>query len=135
MIKSEELRLGNLLQVESGNLNVVLEIKSKSTRCSYQREDTGLLHISVIDNEHLCGIPLTEEWLLSLGFELKTRNSFNCYSLPNGWHICMCMTDIQSAVFEEKGVCYWGEDYVPVRTVHHLQNLYYTLTGQELKIK
>lgn len=80
-------------------------------------------------------IPLNEAWLIKFGFSLKTKNNFNCYQLPNGWHVCMWTLNYCMAGFEENGVCYWGEDYTTIKHVHQLQNLYYCLTGEELKIK
>lgn len=134
MIKAEELRLGNLLQVESGNLNVVMEIKSKSTRCSYQRQDTGLLHISVIDNEHLFGITLTEEWLLRFGFS-KMKGS---HYIINNDNFIFGVGKLDKPC-DEYGWCfiYYNTDQLSnfFHHVHQLQNLYLSITGQELKIK
>jgi len=47
----------------------------------------------------------------------------------------MWMGEGKPGGFEEPGVCYWGDGYLAVRTVHHLQNLYFALTGDELTLK
>lgn len=67
-------------------------------------------------------IPLTEEWLLKFGFKFKSYGygdtewkqwSFNGYSLNS----FTCNTS--------------GVD---VKYLHQLQNLYFALTGEELKV-
>lgn len=84
--------------------------------------------------EELAPIPLSEEWLLRLGFSIHSKHSFWNYILPNKWAISMWMEEEPTAGFEEKGVCYWGETYVTVRYVHQLQNIYFSVTGLELEI-
>ena len=70
-------------------------------------------------NENYKGIPLTEEWLLKFGFD---KDIFTC-----GYK-----ADIV------KGILYldYGEiELTEVKHVHQLQNLYFALTGEELKIQ
>jgi hypothetical protein len=79
-------------------------------------------------------IPLTEEWLFKI-----CRNKF---SVKDGWEV-----EIQGEIFEffvndlddtffmkytgGEGVSFGKE----IKYVHQLQNLYFALTGDELKIK
>jgi hypothetical protein len=78
-------------------------------------------------------IPLTEEWLLKLGFEyndnyenyrVKANEYYNSVKLDDGiW----CYNNDNS----DAG-CYFVTE---IKHVHQLQNLYFALTGQELTLK
>ena len=68
-------------------------------------------------------IPLTEEWLTKFGFELIEGN-FHLYA--NGFSL-----DINGSITK-----FWvNETIVDIKYVHQLQNLFFALTGEELKIK
>lgn len=116
-MKSNELRMGNIVTQEGRLINGI-------TTLTIHKFDLG----SVVLNP----IPLTEEWLVKLGFELHSEYDYKNYKTKNGFYISMWNCTFPVAGFEEKGVCYWGDGYLPVRHVHHLQNLYFALTGQEL---
>ncbi len=112
-MKASELRIGNWVNGKHrGEFQVTCE------------------NISDLQNGHieLKGIPLTEEWLERMGFkdnEWRHKTDANCM--------------------------YWGKDrkklYIsdqrdteysfiaPCKYVHQLQNLYHSLTGEELTIK
>jgi len=121
MICKEELRFGNYVYS-----------RSKQDPICINSFDT-FKRVSRLSATHAY-IPLTEEWLLKFGFEIKSKYSYTNYALPNGWGVSMWTDEVPIAGFEEKGVCYWGEDYIPVRYVHDLQNLYHSLTGKELEL-
>lgn len=67
-------------------------------------------------------IPLTEEWLLKLGFRRSTDN--DCV-FSNG----------TLAVFFDKTDSFCELKGAKPKYVHQLQNLYFALTGEELTIK
>lgn len=83
-----------------------------------------------------CAIPLTEEWLIKLGFEQqngitvwKKEIQYIDESYPaslqltnNGTAMQICRAGIGAAC-------------APCFYVHQLQNLYFALTGEELTIK
>ena len=127
MIKPNELRLGNLLQDDNGNIMTVEELKVDGLICR------------VIDREkyplpqgwHCQPIPLTEEWLLKFGFEHAytssypeyTRYCINSFSVSSwGKQKLICLGDFES------------EYDIEIQHVHQLQNLYFALTGEELKL-
>jgi hypothetical protein len=79
-------------------------------------------------------IPLTEEWLLKFGFEIKYDGEFaKDYKFKN----LKVRHKKQTLIYI---VAIWDEDdndcaIIYLDYVHQLQNLYFALTGEELKIK
>jgi len=69
-------------------------------------------------------IPLTEEWLLKFGFEKSGINHIKWTK----WKMFL--------VEDEKGIYSFdlGRIYNDILTIHQLQNLYFALTNEELKI-
>lgn len=123
-MKAEELRIGNLVYAETGLPS--LEVHTVMA---------GDIHDIDSGRAKVEPIPLTEEWLLNLGFKLHSRHSYHNYILENGFCVSIWMEDKPCAGFEEKGICYWGENYISIKHVHQLQNLYFALYGQEIVIK
>jgi len=78
-------------------------------------------------------IPLTEEWLLKFGFEEDN------YNYVMGVHQ-QIFSGLMEFDFNERLNC-WEfsigscNDLTRIQYVHQLQNLYFALTGEELKIK
>lgn len=71
-------------------------------------------------------IQLTEEILAKAGFHLNKDRSK--YAMTGKWyHIVE-----NNGEFVFRGL---GASVVVVKTLHHLQNLYYALTGEELEVK
>lgn len=111
-MKAKELRIGNAVECE-GKIYYI---------------DCG----ERIDNaENYKPIPLTEEWLLKFGFVNKRDNIYTphkCwheYEMFGNKHTKNITLSLQS-----------GYHVVMARIsyVHQLQNLYFALTGKELKI-
>jgi hypothetical protein len=118
-MKANELRIGNLLNHNNGSMVGSFIV--------------GLIHLEDIikENPHAREyepIPLTEEWLLRLGFE-KPAHSWNGKifhlsqwdAYPLNWCVAM---DKNGAVIVHK-----------LKYVHQLQNLYFALTNEELTMK
>ena len=115
-MEAKELRIGNLVG-RYGNDIPHLEI-------------TDEVFINIIKHnwylKTLYLIPLTEEWLLKFGFK-KVDDFYEiwqgnlCYSFEFGQGLCF-----------GQGM-EWSYD-IEIKHVHQLQNLYFALTGEELKI-
>jgi hypothetical protein len=116
-MRAEELRIGNYIQVPFGD-------KEPWVRSV----DTIYYDSIMTENGRHCFehefdfVPLTEEWLVRLGFELHYGRYYKgnfCY-----------YPDLK--MFEWRGLplldSLWDK-------VHKLQNLHFALTGQELTIK
>lgn len=127
-----ELRVGNLVKAKNTNGNpnkwVVIKVKPE--------------HIVTCSDKPkwFKPIPLTEKWLLKLGFEfwcneLGVKCFSKCYGIEfitiaeNGyWTICAGLNN-NSARWR------MGNNYPFINSVHQLQNLYWGLCGEELKIE
>lgn len=122
-MKAAELRIGNLVQSKINGLSIVEQLGS-SLNLNYVGGRS--LNGQYWENSYL-PIQLTEEWLIKLGFE-KTDNKFKLDNFR--FHV-------------EKPCNYDGfifcENYRvitdKIHHVHQLQNLFWILTGEELKLK
>lgn len=105
MIDPEELRIGNYL-------NVIGITPVKITAAH-------ILAISLGDSQY-SPIPLTDEWLVNMGFNKRS---------PEGYWYDLNRISINIPTIEYKNN--WIE--INLQYVHQLQNLYFALTGEELK--
>ena len=124
-MKAQELRVGNLVKLND-QAETITDIVSDHGKYFVDTDK----HISIfLDNQSLKPIPLTEQWLIKLGFE-KHFNGYFCkreylllkqHKLENKWFAWVNKVgDI---------------DCTRINSVHQLQNLYFALTGQELELK
>lgn len=120
MINPNELRIGNCVLNIHGEMSMIMDGK-------------------MIDKfEWWNPIPLTEEWLLTFGFEkMKFYKDRISYRIPY-------------TIYDEKGADYfitesWFQKITALNTatilnydvkfVHQIQNLFFALTGTELELK
>lgn len=119
-MKAEELRIGNLYEATDGSRI------SFATGKDLYAWDQGAIYGKPI--------PLTEEWLTKAGF--KPWGTYDYLWKKGRNHAC---TIIQEEEF--KGGKEWFElrgvknGHVIIEYVHQLQNLYFPLTGEELKFE
>lgn len=126
-MKVEELRIGNLL--------VGPDISNSHTKTqqvigiSCLTSDEGDVYRYVIQTNvqswgigNLSPIPLTEDWLLKFGFDMKYGNTY--------------LKDRMKFDINTIGLVrfHWSQKVTYIKYVHQLQNLYFALTGQELKL-
>lgn len=114
-MKAQELRIGNWVEGEYGSTEPFQVDANDISKVYY-------------GGYELDPIPLTEEWLLTFGFE-KPAHSWICDKFhlsewddyPLNW--CVALNK-NNAILVDK-----------LKYVHQLQNLYFALTGEELEIK
>ncbi len=117
-MKANELRIGNLIRFsEDGTIFTIDSIEEKGLSVQNEKE------IAWIELEEFEPIPLTEEWLLKFGFEKQGLNKF--------WKEPMLLT------FLHVDYCLFlaNQRHVNIFYVHQLQNLYFALTSEELKME
>lgn len=148
-MKANELRIGNWVKVKKTtsvdeNIFVLNEFR------------LGTILISANQVEHIEPIPLTEEWLLKFGFEIydneqdyrvifrkEHENSIYVFyispkldkNLPMCGAFGIYNDEFECEITghkEEESTQYFAWK---IAYVHQLQNLYFALTGEELKIK
>jgi len=116
-MKANELRIGNL---------VLLTKDDFKTEKEYRLDGIDIYKLDESECIDIKPIPLTEEWLLKFGFRKSDKNDeFGGYLspyLPNGNRVRVKNNTWQSQHLEVK-----------IEYVHQLQNLYFSLTNEELK--
>ena len=111
-MKATELRIGNL-------------VESSYMMKKWEETIISLNHLSFLeDGVHhfvrLKPIPLTEQWLEKFG--LCENNEYHHYLTFTGKKIHYCVDS-------------FNDEWIEIKYVHQLQNLYHSLTGEELKVK
>jgi hypothetical protein len=114
-MKANELRIGNLLNHNNGSMVGSFIV--------------GLIHLEDIikENSHAREyepIPLTEEWLIRMGFEKSYFENIPYFEKR-------CLT-IDGCFFD---VELMDGSKLELKSVHQLQNLYFALTNEELTMK
>jgi hypothetical protein len=134
MIKENELRIGNLVMdfedsqkyhpIECIYLNMHdkywVSYRNNSIKCSV---------------ESLEPIPLTEEWLLKMGFDISNSSGYNIKN--NGIEIDVWFNDdglINDIQISSTNISGAYPNIKHFQYVHQLQNLYWCLCGEELKL-
>ena len=120
-MRSNELRIGNLVKVDSNPFESVTQIfKDGVVTDAYD----------VVNSfKDLEPIPLTEEWLIKFGFEKTSDNMY--WVQPDNFMYFELNNFGIIATFPDS-VADFGKR---VNNVHSLQNLYFALTGEELTIR
>jgi hypothetical protein len=120
-MKATELRVGNLVTPDLDDTNIFNGIVVS----------VGWGEIK--DSQILANkwkykpIPLTDEWLKRLGFELGNYSYQDHYKIDGFMFACrMSKTGL---------VCSTTNESIKIYHVHQLQNLYYALTGEELTLQ
>jgi len=146
MIKANELRIGNLLQCRMRLDGPMVTIKLTGVNDSYggwiswTAEGCCPAPFVALSNHGYEGIPLTEEWLVKLGFEKADEE----YAPGEGWYeiqavrhnlqIALLDTHNLVAIRDEHDTTVLFRKILIAQYVHQLQNLYFALTGEELRM-
>jgi hypothetical protein len=130
MLKANELRIGNLIigLYEDDCENVLTEICTvlgvDSVGFSENKIWVETEKSKVEKFDSFEGIPITEEWLLKLGFKF-VKSLMGYYK--GGHEVALFKSGvIEFHPFEK-------ENYIYIKYIHELQNLFFALTGKELQ--
>jgi len=121
-MKANELRIGNAILINGEVCNNI----GYGIITDCYRKQKGLVS-EYLDTLIFKPIPLTEEWLLKFGFENYDSLKFSINDL--------LVVDLHDFTFgvNRFDVC-WLDNKNTIH-VHQLQNLYFALTGEELKLQ
>ena len=134
-MKANELRIGNLVYVSDNQTNLIFK---EITPINIH----NLMHLTGWDKSPVDiefePIPLTEEFLLKFGFKNidKGDNDYITYTDPN--HDYYLQLDVRRKdnkylILDNSFDDLRAFSMVDIEYVHQVQNLYFALTGNELK--
>lgn len=134
-MKASELRIGNFvgfnLEDDPQNIFYVDEVAEKSMRvlaCGMLLKREGDVHY--FDDDLIEPIPLTEDWLLKFGSE-KSQDNWGGLLIKIGSGEKIRIKNIDNNWVWPLN----GHHHPKVNFVHQLQNLFFALTGAELKLQ
>ena len=129
-MQENELRIGNLVLDEDGEVLPVVNIMTESIFGSIVSHNRTLFS----DVSSIKGIPLTGEWMIKFGFD----NHNEQFSIKTGWYYGLGQVKKQTSlkIKHTKANNYFvispANGSIYIKYVHQLQNLYFALTGEEL---
>ena len=131
-MNTNELRRGNLIFEDVLSTCTVESVFNNKLEVSVPNGKTdGTINKRwfIMDSYNFRPIPLTEEWLLDLGFEYFKAN--NSYQLDTNLGFCIW------GRIKDGFMIFVNSDEIGIKitTVHQLQNLYFALTKKELTQK
>ena len=122
MISVREIRIGNYLYDRAGILCMVDRIQSSGF--------SAPVLIGPITRLPNSPIPLTEDWLVKFGFfQVDDDGLWGATDEP--------IFEVQDKYLADEGLAHvWDAAFTgaPIKYVHQLQNLFFTMTGKELKL-
>ena len=121
-LSAKDLRIGNLIY------NIKNEFDKRQIIVSGITSTMIACKQIVTEHKFFEPIPLTEEWLLKAGFVFKNGGV--------GWDTYILKDLVLTLVPTNNGkvicYCYNTSKYKPIKSVHDFQNLFFSLTGEEL---
>lgn len=124
---AQELRTGNKVFYKTVDLNTGNEILNEITITA---NDIKIIELNEGYNRYF-PIPLTEEWMLKLGFEKVNGGLFKRHTDSETTLDWDCLTGLYLMGDDGKEI----KEFDHIEYVHQLQNLYHALTSEELTIK
>jgi hypothetical protein len=133
-MKANELRIGNYINNEQ-RTELVRAVDNWRIQCHLltDKKQETLYEVSI----HLIKpIPLTEQWLIDFGFKKDEDLGDIIYYQKEKYGVCLDHDELVFYATRFKNEVYniiYDDDIF--QSVHQLQNLYFALTGKELKKK
>lgn len=132
MIK-QELRIGSLVMYEN-TTHIIRELGTNSVSHNWLGSPNEVPYIS--GYEDISGIPITPDVLEKCGFDKEKIASFNQNHISRETYLQKKSGfDWRMRLYLDNETCYWMVNYsksVEVRYLHELQNLVFSLSGEEL---
>ena len=134
MIHENELRIGNYIRWGNDEVLCVDELKQNTIGAS--GFEGGLNGFILSKGAH--GIVITEDWLKRFGFKEVidgVGNSTDNYPAFERNGICIIKASDCFKFWIDVDDFYYSYSWTVLTYVHQLQNLYFSLTGEELAVK
>lgn len=136
-MKPNELRIGNLVLIPEMHSPIKIPVCQKQVKGITKFGELDFTEPQypeplVVPAKLCCGIDLTEEWLLKFGFEVVYNSDITKrydLTIDERFDFLINKHDEKLSGIRFKGNTFYQE----VKSVHQLQNLYFALTGNELK--
>lgn len=127
-MKSNELRIGNYLETKTIKWN---QVHAQVYHIEHDRLSLEYAGDPSINRNYydVYPIPLTEKWLLDFGFTQDQWGNFYIGENPITKDYLFYIKTNSTGVF------FYRNGHHKIQYVHQLQNLYFALTGEELKLK
>lgn len=123
-MEANELRIGNIVWSNDGHYD---KIEDEVTGIEYNRVSTKYCKTPYLPISNIEPIPLAEKWILKFGFKKVESLCEGGYSLNNVNLSINSINEINFYLFE------FGDWYIKIKFLHQLQNIFFALTGKELK--
>lgn len=132
MINPKELRIGNW--IASGGFRRQIRGITEGSAYLSPNPNSSLDFNSF---EFLHPIPLTHELLLKIGADYDDHRPFDeFYDFESYYFECSKLTNVAIHYSHNNKKFYYPKyEIAPIEYLHQLQNLFFALTGEELKIK
>ena len=141
MIESKELRIGNLVGMKTTELKELIKnMELENIDNCFSVSSIDNVYTNCISNglefevfsSDVEPIPLNEEWLVKFGFTEFYHKGLKGY-ISDKMELLYNLDSHQMYSYNEVNGSIWN--LARCKHVHQLQNLYFALTGEELKIK
>jgi hypothetical protein len=134
-MKSSDFRIGNIVSVDNLTECKVIEIKEKHLRVEYIREDTQTIHRPLIEIERIFPLQLSLEKMLEFQFEECGYDLlfWKHNKLPHMQFAGINWADRDIPDYQFLNIRVDHEIY-KIYFVHQLQNLFHSLTHEDLEI-
>jgi len=117
-MNTSEFRIGNIVQE-----GTVVEVKHNYLRVKYKLDNRD--RISLIEDAEINPEPISEDWFIKLGFVPHSTNPY--------WfrkkQVCISVLGFVELIYSDFQLVRLE---IKVQHIHHLQNLYQALVGEEL---
>lgn len=136
MIQPSELRIGNLIISDLDEFVYISSITINSVEGKRPSDIFTTNWQTVFSPKP---IPLTEEWLLKAGFEIRESLSYKEYfigtnEVTHDWLFSLTWINDPERI-NAINAPFFNNGRHTIQYVHQLQNLYFALTGKELEFK
>lgn len=130
MILPNEIRIGNLVYCG----DKVREVRGVYSNSIDLLVEPCQRYTQAVKNDRIYQIPLTEEWLVKMGFK-KVNNYGEGISFTFDNSFLILVLEDNNWLDPSMDVYIKGMYVTAISSVHQCQNLIFVLTGQELKIE